>query len=1225
MDKSAIKTYAVGARRKLIEAVKLKAQQLYIFEDSNEYIKRKITQDNIPALLRSDGIFLSPEQSRAWKRLYSELLYEGSPYKPVIYNRLIENIACTWFNRLIALRIMEVNDWLPSGIRILSSHEQGRTEPDAMREVERLSFVKQSEVVELQANTDIGSAEKLYKYILTSQCNELSTILPGMFQGENDYTELLIPDALLAKGGIVNDLVTLIPENNFNIKEQGQIEIIGWLYQFYISEKKDEVNAQKKNVPINKDTIPAITQLFTPEWIVRYMVENSLGRLWLTHCPPGMACGNAEDALRELWTYYIEEAEQEDDVEKKLKEFSDQFTFTDPTQIKLIDPCMGSGHILVYAFDVLFQIYISQGYSEREIPNLILQNNLYGLDIDDRASQLAYFALMVKARSYNRRFFRQENIPQPMVYAIPETKVNIIGLEKWLGVSMTESDRKASYVDINYIAELFRRGKEYGSLIKIESEVDFKRLRRYVHDFVSKITTENLDFSQQAKHLDRLIDVASVLAQKYDIVVTNPPYMVPAPSQANWIKKNYPNSKSDLCVVFIERNFDLLKLNGYSSMITMHSWMFLSSYEKFREILISTKDIVNMAHLGARAFEEIGGEVVQATMFVMRPLNVADYLATYIRLVDYSSQEAKETAFLDEDNRYITKKKNFTKIPGWIIAYWVSSEMLNVFENGKTLDSVTRTISGSSTGDNARFLRLWFEVLSNKIGFLLTPEYDGIAYKWIPCIKGGGFNRWYGNLEYLINWENNGIELKAFATFKNGGRHWSRFLKSLDCFYRSGVTWSKITTCDFSARLMPEGFILESAANAVLPDSEDLFSMLAFTNSCVAQAMLGIFNPTINVQSGNVASLSLIKITEDKYQVDELTKQCISISKLDWDSFETSWDFCSHPLLIHGLYVDMPNDRLYANLSNKYIEASYTKWAHECENRFQIINFNEEELNRIFINVYGLQNELTPEVKEDKVSISRADKGRDIRSFISYAIGCIFGRYSLDEQGLVFAGGKFDMSRYKVFLPEDDNIVPIGSTDYFNDDIVVRFIDFVRTVYGESTLGENLNFISDALYPNGSGTAQERLRRYFLNDFYKDHVRIYQKRPIYWLLDSGKKDGFKALFYLHRYDKYTIARARTDYLHPLQRKYEAEIKRIEMLSGSTDNAREKAVLRKEIDGLQARIEECRVYDQVVSHIAHQQIELDLDDGVKVNYAKFQGVEVPMDNGKIVTMDLLAKI
>ncbi|MCL2361202.1 MAG: BREX-1 system adenine-specific DNA-methyltransferase PglX [Defluviitaleaceae bacterium] len=1148
MDKTAIKNYAVAARKKLIDAVKLKAASLGITSD---------TPPCAEDMLRSKGIFLTREEASARLRLHGIISMAQYNRDGLAY--IMENVAYTWFNRLIALRFMEINGYLPSNIRILSSEEPGRIEPDALRESDRLDYVKPNIVNELKADTGINATEKLYKYILISQCNALADIMPGMFQKLNDYTELLLPDALYRNGGIVHDLVHAIPEDNF----KNGVQIIGWLYQFYISEKKDEVFAGlKKNIKINKDTIPAATQLFTPEWIVKYMVENSLGRLWLEKHP--------NDDLRKSWKYYVDEAEQEPEVAEELRIMRQQSPINRPEDIKLIDPCMGSGHILVYAFDVLYQIYQSQGYHEREIPNLILHHNIYGLDIDDRAGQLAYFALMMKARGYNRRFFRQERVPQPMVYT-------------------ADGDEELS---------------EFGSLVKVEEPGEEPQLPEdiNINNLGVELIYERDMYGWRYRRL---------LAQKYDVVVTNPPYMAPTPRQADWVKKHYPNSKSDLCVVFIERNLDLLAQHGYLSMITMHSWMFLSSFERFRNDLIASKDIVNMLHLGARAFEEIGGEVVQATTFTMCKSNVAKYVTTYKRLVDYIGQQAKKEAFCIDNNVHTSKKEDYEKIPGSPIAYWVSQRMLAAFESCAQLEQLASPRKGLATTDNERFLRLWHEVANYKMHIAAENKEHAIALKrkWFPINKGGSFRRWYGNKEHLVNWENDGLEMKQAIVERYRGGSYTKEIRSENRYFHNAITWNALTSADAGFRLSDYGALFDSAGSSMFPSDKNMFYLLGLLNTKIIGQILNILNPTLNFGAGTVANLPIVINDNRKEVVEQLVEELVKLSRDDWDSFETSWDFQVHPLVTH-LHT---------------IEEAYKQWEYSCNEQFARLKSNEESLNRIFIDIYNLQDELTPEVDDKDITIRKADLGRDIRSFISYAVGCMFGRYSLDEPGLVFAGGKFDISRYKSFVPVEDNIIPIGAQDYFDNDIGSRFIEFVRVVYGEETLDENLDFIADALYPSGSSTTGERIRHYFQKDFYKDHVKIYQKRPIYWLMDSGKKDGFKALFYLHRYDKYTVTRARTDYLHPLQRKYDAAIGQLEMLANFTENNHDKAVHRKEASLLQVKLEECQAYDPVVSHFAHQQIVLDLDDGVKVNYAKFQGVEVPLDDGRVGVMDLLGRI
>jgi len=1116
MDKTAIKSYAIEARRKIMEAVKRKACTL-----NKE---------------------LSPEK--------------------------VEEIACTWFNRLIVLRIMEVNDWLPSNIRILSSREEGRLEPEAIREIDRLDFVDKELVAKLILDTDMNAVNRLYRHVLISQCKNLSQVLPGLFKpADSDSAYELLPDNLITKDGIIYDLITKIDESNFDLNQQGQIEIIGWLYQFYISEKKDKVFADlKKNIKINKETIPAATQLFTPEWIVKYLVENSLGRLWLER--------KDNPELKSNWKYYVEEAEQEPEVAENLKAMRAESPIKTPEDIKFIDPCMGSGHILVYAFEVMFQIYASEGYSERDIPSLILENNIYGLDIDDRACQLAYSALMMKARSKNRRFFRPGDgagIPQPMVYSAK-------------GDSELE---------------------EFGSLIKVEALGEEP-------DDVQKLTDgEYMPYEARLNSWN----FRRLLSQKYDVVATNPPYMTPAPKQADWVKKNYPNSKSDLCVVFIERNFDLMVKNGYLAMITMHSWMFLSSYEKFRVELIKSKDIVNMAHLGAKAFEDIGGEVVQTTALVINNLKTGNFRSSYFRLVDYAGQDVKERKFFEASTNsncsyfYQVTTDSFTKIPGNSIAYWIKKYFIKLYQELESVGKIYEVKKGMFTGQNDLFFRCWYEPVFNKVSFSITKSDDIETGHYVPMNSGGAFRRWYGNLLMVIKFDSKHYNLIS----QNQGHRSPQF------YFKQAASWTKITSGPFSIRLTREGFINNDASMAIFEKDTPLEVVIALFNSKVAQLFLGLVNESLNYTSGNVASVPFL--TNRVEDILKFSNDCIQISRKDWDSFETSWDFKRHSLL----KVDVDTWWNDSEHKNNRIEDSYKFWQSHTESQFLKLKANEEELNRIFIDIYGLQDELTSEVDDKDVTVRKADLERDIRSFISYAVGCMFGRYSLDEEGLIFAGGDFDSSRYKTFAPVDDNIIPIGIKDYFDNDIVVRFTDFVQKVYGESTLGENLNFIAEALYPNGNGTTVEKLRRYFVTDFYKDHLKIYQKRPIYWLLDSGKKNGFKALIYLHRYNKYTMGIARTDYLHTQICRYENEINGLKIQVSEAKDTREKAIHQKQVTTLQAALDECNSYDQVIAYIAHQQIDLDLDDGVKVNYAKFQEIDVPKNDSGIDKMDLLRRI
>lgn len=1168
MNKTAVKNYAVEARKKWILAIQQQAAFYGCTEGSS--------LSDVAALVKQladKGVYLSADEKDAWNRLRKDIDSKG-------YQNTIEEVAYTWFNRLIAIRFMEVNRYLPSSIRVLSSEEEGRLEPDCVREYERLDFINQNMVVKLAAESD----EKLYRYILIEQCRALGKIMPKMFTHIASYAALLLPDRLYIKDGLVYDLTHKIEEEDF----KKQVEILGWLYQYYISEKKDEVFASlKKNVKISRENIPAATQLFTPEWIVKYMVENSLGRLWLEYGKHGMTHGNDGDDLRRKWTYYIDEAEQEPEVVRQLEELRAGNQIMDPTQIKIIDPCMGSGHILVYAFDVLYQIYAQQGYAERDIPDLIISHNIYGLDIDERACQLAYFALMMKARSYNRRFFRRENpedVPQPQVYS----------------------------------PQGYDEGMEYGSLVKVEELEE-----RPVEEEVIKLFDISYEVQLNTWNFRRL------LHQKYDVVVTNPPYMGASgmgKELSDHVKKYYPDSKADMFAVFIEKCGEMLKPAGYQAMITQHAWMFLSSYEKLRAKLIR-RSIINMAHLGARAFEEIGGEVVQTTAFVMAKQHTSNYEATYVRLTDFNNQIAKEKAFFNSKNQYLAKQENFEKISGEPIAYWASEVVYNIFENSRKLNTYSTVKHGLSTGKNDLFVRNWFEVCFNDVDVTLTDreQINELSQKYVPYNKGGEYRKWYGNATYVLWYDILGQEKMNSLT---GHRHDGK-----DYYFHEGITWSFVSSNNFGVRYTPTGFAFDVAGSSLFPTHEMIYYLCGFLCSKLSQYFLKMQNPTLNFQVGNISQLPIIVANESKIRT--IAKTCIQYEKMDWDSFETSWDFQTHPLItyrqsVSGLKEGYVADSILGSLWDNQswlIKNAYEVWEYHAQLRFDTLKVNEEELNRIFIDIYGLQDELTPEVEDKDVTVRKADLGREIRSFISYAAGCMFGRYSLDIPGLAYAGGEWDKSKYSTYIPEDDNILPITDAEYFDDDIVVRFIDFVKVVYGKDMLAENLEFIANALYPNANTSARESIRRYFQNDFFKDHCRIYQKRPIYWLFDSGKQNGFKALIYLHRYDKYTVARVRTEYLHPLQRKYEAEIERMSKLTILPEtSARDKGAYKKQIEKISKQIAECRTYDQIIAHIAAQTIELDLDDGVKVNYEKFQGVEVPREDNKgTVKMNLLGKI
>jgi len=1188
MDKNAIKKFAVWARTELIARVSLKGVEYGITEDN-------MVDANADSV---GGKVLTANEKRQRQALITEINDKG-------YKQVMEEVAYTWFNRFSALRFMEVNGYLPSHVRVFTD-EENNFKPQIITEAIHLDL-DGLDMEKVYALKDAEKTEELYKYLLIVQCNALNKILPGMFQKIADYTELLLPDNLLREGSVIQQMIELIPEDDW----KDAVQIIGWLYQYYNSEKKDDVFAAlKKNVKITKENIPAATQLFTPDWIVRYMVENSLGRLWLEGHPDvkeqflpteeeqsAYAAGN-RDPEDTKWHYYLEEAEQEPEVQTQLAEIRKEYAALTPDQLKVIDPCSGSGHILAYMFDVLMQIYESYGYTTREAVASIVENNLYGLDIDDRAAQLAYFAVMMKARQYDRRFFSRDI--QPHVYAIAESNhVDSFALEYFCNV-----DAKLKKAMDTIISELYD-AKEYGSILTVTPQ-DWSALYARFAEI-----KEDIHISREAalRELLPLVQVAEALAQKYDVVVTNPPYMSVSNGGAKLVKyvqKNYEEGKADFFAVFIQRCLRMTKIKGYAALITQHAWMFLGSFEKLRTYL-SEYNITSMAHLGARAFEEISGEVVQTTSFVINNSHLSDYKGVYTRLVSGMSQTEKEEIFLSGKERYSAKKENYEKIPGKPIAYWTSKEMLEAFDN-KILYDVARPRQGMATTNNALFLRFWHEISFGKMGIGCTSQENALEThkKWFPVTKGGSFRRWYGNFDYVVNYENSGkticdyIDNTPGVRVKSNGRVINR-----DLYFHEGMTWSTIASGPFGMRYVPSGFIFETKGSMCFTSKELLPYLLGLYNTPVIQSFLQMVSPTLDYHEGPLGKTPVIIKPNEK--IEQLVEKNINLSRNDWDSLETSWDFQHHPLL-----RKVPT-----------IAEAFTQWQNECDNRFHQLKSNEEELNRIFIDIYGLQDELSPEVEDKDVTVRKADLGRDIRSFISYAVGCMFGRYSPYKEGLFYAGGEWDYNAYEDaawitkgkpevlefykqthFMPDEDNIIPICDDEYFTDDIVGRFVEFVAEVYGEDTLDENLKFIADAL--GGNGQPKDIIRNYFMNDFYKDHCKIYQKRPIYWLFDSGKKNGFKALIYMHRYQPDTIARIRTDYVHEQQARYRTAIADLEQRIANASTG-ERVKLNKRLKALNEQAAEIHAYEEKIHHLADQMISIDLDDGVKKNYAIFQDV------------------
>ena len=1217
MDKTAIKNYAIWARTKLIEDIKYKASLLGITEKGiADALPQSTTQEQYfdigtrePYAIRGVQIAQRRSLAEAIKKKAQERDYLTA------YNSIIEEVAYTWFNRFIAVRFMEVNDYLPCKIRVLSAVD-GRQEPDIVQNPfdAKLDYTSAEEELISQHQMN-NEGDKLFNMLFVKVCNDLSKVLPQLFEAEQDYTELLLNISYTDQDGLIYKLVHDIPEDNFDVnavdeegKPVGQVEIIGWLYQYYNTEPKNETFALlKKNVKITKERIPSATQLFTPDWIVRYMVENSLGRLVISGqlvVDSGQSLVDSEEeriakekelAERFGWKYYLPEAKQDADVREQLNQLT--INNYSPETIKVIDPCMGSGHILVYAFDVLMQIYTQMGYTDKDAALSILENNLYGLDIDKRAFQLAYFAVLMKARQYHKFILKKQ--PQCHIYAIAESNgINI----KHLAYFGAQLDELAKPVALNQMQELIATlhdAKEYGSIISV-ADYDWDLLHQFAAEFdisgeMNLFDSFGIEATQQ--RLQELVAVGEVLAQKYEVVVTNPPYRGVADVDvklADYIKTNYPDSKNDLFAVFMEVCHKMNVKNGYQAMITQHAWMFLSSFEKLRT-KIQKLDIVNMAHLGARAFEEIGGEVVQTTSFILANKHVDGYKGTYCRLVEPTTQQGKEEVFLAKENRYVACSDNFAKIPGAPVAYWGSENVLKMFDN-ITVGKISDTRLGMATADNDRFLRFFWEINYGDCDLECKSIEENITSmkKWFPYAKGGNYRKWYGNNERLVNWFNNGISIRSF-TDDNGKIRSHNY--NLDFIFKKGITWNALSSSKTSFRCLNNALFDNAGSSLFLHNDEDYEMMLAFLNSKLTILLLPMINPTLNYQPGTIASLPFARAEQTK----SVVKQNIALSKSDWDAFETSWDFTKHPLLRNKLTIS----------------EAYAEWETECNARFAQLKANEEELNRIFIDIYGLQDELTPEVEDKDVTVRKADLQRDIKSLLSYAVGCMFGRYSLDVEGLAFAGGTWDESKYVTFKPDEDNVIPITDEDYFEDDIIGRLIAWLKVVYGAETLEENLRFIADALGTSGD-TARQKIRNYFLKDFFKDHCKIYQKRPIYWLYDSGKQNGFKALIYMHRYDADTSGQVRAEYLGKMEETYESEINRMQDIM---DNGagREVALAGKRKEKLQKQLHECRDYDAVLGHIALASIAIDLDDGVKVNYVKVQTAK----DGKL--LPILAKI
>ena len=1198
MNKSSLKIFTIEARKELMEKMRTRLEILGITKNGVE--KAKVIGKEVE--VRGT---LYPKES------YDSLIRK---YKQVGYEELIEESAYTWFNRLTALAFMEANEYIEEKMIF---NNGVKNEPAIIDNYYEFEFFKnldsdlQKELHNLRDENTPNSIEKLYSILMEEKCEDLSNIMPFMFKKKGTYSDILFPTGLLME----NSLLVRLREE---IGAEAPIELIGWLYQFYNSEKKDEIFAKKEK--ITKENVPAVTQLFTPDWIVKYMVENSLGKLALEST-------GINDNLKNNWKYYIDSEKEENSEKIKIED------------IKILDPAMGSGHILVYAFDLLFEMYENLGWSTKESVLSILKNNLYGLEIDERAGQLASFALIMKAREKFSRLFsvlkREEDF---------ELNTLIIEESNSLSERIRNRMKNNNLNNLNKIIQEFEDTKEYGSILKLENidkellEREFNILKESFNNNEQETLIFNedemiIDINEELELIESLIKQHITLTNQYETVVTNPPYMGGkgfSPKLKTYVEKNYKDSKSDLFAVFIERCNEFTKKNYYTSMITMQSWMFLSQYKILRKNIIEKTEIKSLNHLGTRAFSEIGGEVVSTVAWISKKISPKNE-GTYIRLVDYKNAELKEQKFSNKDNYFQAKQKDFEKIPGSPIAYWVSDKVREIFEN-KLIGNLFPVKKGADTGNNDLFLKMWYEINFKKSGVNLGTEKEKKEFKgkWVPYNKGGEFRKWYGNLEYFINWENDGYELKNSKAN----------LRSPQLYFKDGITWNALSSSKTSARKSTNS-IFDSAGSSMFPKKEEIEYYLAFMNSKIVDYLLKILNPTLNYGAGTISNLPDVNNKNYIEVIKNKSQQNISISKEEWDSRETSWDF----------------ERL-SLIDGKDLKSAYENYCSHWRDNFVQLHKNEEELNRLFIEIYNLQDEMDKKVAFEDITILKKEaniiqihnsipkefstesekylydrgvslefnKDELIKQFLSYAVGCIMGRYSINKSGLIIANSDdiLELSENKFivkgtdgeirqeieskFLPDEFGIIPITDEKDFSNDIVERVKEFVKFVYGEESLKDNLNFIAEALGNKDNKPAEEIIRTYFIKDFYSDHLQRYQKRPIYWLMNSGKKNAFSCLFYMHRYEPLTVARVRADYLIPYQEMLENKRKFIErQLSDDDISAKEKKNIEKQLKELDTLLKELREYANEVKHIAEQKIPLDLDDGVNVNYEKLGAI------------------
>ena len=1167
MDKTILKTFAVNSRNKLIEDTIYRLSLLGITEDE---IQDPIEANGMQTFqIGGTNFSIYDDDINKRKEIIEDIESKG-------FNNFVEEVAYTWFNRIIAIRYMEVNNYLPTKTRVLSSETEGKIEPDILTDALDIDLDYTQEEKELIFKLkDENKLDELFRFLFIKQSNKLNEILPGLFKTTDDSLELLLNISFTSEEDVVRQLIDTIPEEDFT----KQVEIIGWLYQYYISEKKNQViNINKSN--IKKEDIPAATQLFTTDWVVKYMVDNSLGRYWIER--------NPNSSLKEHLEYYLGEAQQDEETQSKLDEIRSENISVE--ELTFFDPCMGSGHILVYAFDLFFEIYKELGYLERDIPELILKNNIFGLDIDDRAYQLAYFAVLMKARKYDRKILQKGIVPN--VYAIQESGNITDSIIEFI----QKHDEKIVN-DVIYLKEIFESGKEFGSLIQVKN-IDFNNLRTSLNEIIdkSKSTLTDINITNIISNdLMALINQAELLSKKYSAVVTNPPYMNKFEKNLkDFAKKNYKDYSKDLFSMFIYRNFDFCKKYGYNALMTPFVWMFIKNYENLRKFIINNKSISSLIQLEYSAFSEA---TVPICTFVLSNFD-ENYAGTYLKLSEFTGgmdvqkekvlQIIKGDEILNDKNKFITNQSNFDKIPGTPIAYWTSNNFINTFEKGFSIEEISDfTGSQNITANNDKYLRFIWEIDKNKIN-----------KKWRKYAKGGNFKKYYGNIELVVDWSDEARNF--YKTNKT-----SNLLDS-NLWYKEGITYTAISSKGTGFRYLPKDCIFDKGGPSIV-NIKYLYYCLGFLNSKLIKFYLNLLNPTINIQTKDIKALPLIIDEDYRSIIEELTIENVQITKSNWDESELSFDFKKHQLL---------ND-------SSFIKINYEHWKTLTINQFDKLKSNEIEINKLFNNIYEI-DEVSPMVNDSEITLTKRNLIDDIKSFISFAVGCMFGRYSLDNDGLQYTGGEFKIKNYHKFIPDMDDIIPVLDSEYFEDDIVGRFVEFVKVCFGEDYLEENLDFIANALAKNKK-PSREKIRDYFLKNFFNDHKKTYKKRPIYWQFSSGKHNGFSCLIYMHRYEPNIVARIRTDYLHKTQKAIEQAIANCDNIINHLSSNTEVTKATKEKSKLQKQLKETQEYDEALAHIANQNIKINLDDGVKVNYAKFQNIEVSKEGKKSKKINLLKKL